>query len=93
MRRLSRKHKERAQRAHFIRRFTERIGYVPGDVTIDEMIRQVRSGESAHLYDQSLRVKIKGVKINGDKIVVVYDKMRGSLVTVIPRDSVFYNDF
>jgi len=92
MPRFSRKHKERAQRVHFLRRFTERIGYCPGDDTCAEIIRQIRDREAVHLYDQSLRVKIKGVRVNGEPVVVIYDRMRGSLVTVLPKDSEFYRD-
>lgn len=92
MHRFSRKHKERSQRAHFLRRFAQRIGYVPGDNTCDEIVRQIRAGESVHLYDQSLRVKIKGIRVNDEPVVVVYDRMRGSLVTVLPKDSAFYAD-
>ncbi|HSV43256.1 MAG TPA: hypothetical protein VLJ10_01755 [Candidatus Bathyarchaeia archaeon] len=92
MHRISKRHKERAQRIHFQRRFSQRIGYVPDTVTCEGIIRQIKQGESVHLFDQSLRVKIKGVKVNGENVVVVYDKLRGSLVTVIPKDSVFYTD-
>jgi len=92
MHRLSRKHKERAQRAHFLRRFQQRIGYLPRDDTCEEIVRQIRAGEAVHLEDQSLRVKIKGVRVNGEPVVVIYDRMRGSLVTVLPKDSVFYSD-
>lgn len=92
MHRRSRKHKDRAQRSHFLRRFAERIGYVPGKDVCEEIVRTIRNGEAVHLEDQSLRVKIKGVRVNGENVVVVYDRNRGSLVTVIPKDSVFYKD-
>jgi alkyl hydroperoxide reductase subunit AhpF len=87
-----RKHKDRAQRAHFLTRCSQRIGYVPGKETVEDIVRQIRSGEAVHLYDQSLRVKIKGVLVNGDTMVVVYDKMRGTLVTVLPKSSEFYKE-
>jgi hypothetical protein len=92
MPRFSRRHKERAQRAHFLRRFQQRIGYLPADDTCEEIIRQIREREAVHLDDQSLRVKIKGVRVNGEPVVVIYDRLRGSLVTVLPKDSVFYQD-
>lgn len=92
MRRFPRKHKDKAQRVHFLRRFSQRVGYVPGHETCAEIVRQIRAGEAVHLYDQSLRVKIKGVRVNSENLVVVYDKKRGSLVTVLPLDSAFYTD-
>jgi hypothetical protein len=92
MHRISRRNKDRAQKIHFLRRFVERVGYVPDKVTIDEMLRQIREGEAVPLYDQSLRVKIKGIKVNGKNLVVVYDRSRGTLVSVLPMDSAFYQD-
>jgi len=58
----------------------------------NQIVDKIQMGASVHLYDQSLRVKIKGVQINGEWIVVVYDKMRKTAVTTLPKESEFYQD-
>jgi hypothetical protein len=87
---MHKKHKDRDQRRHFCRRMAEREGIAVGPEVYEEIMRQIRIGEAKHLEDQSLRVKIKGVRIAGQWLVVVYDRMRKTLVTVLPRTSVFY---
>lgn len=77
---------------HFARRFSERIGFQLTDALYQRIIALIQGGKAVHLYDQSLRVKIKGVHVDGVDIVVAYDKLRGTLVTVLPKDSVFYKD-
>ncbi|MDO8640845.1 MAG: hypothetical protein Q7R33_04825 [Nitrosarchaeum sp.] len=79
-----------AQHVHFQRRMIERQGTFLDPQSVIAIIRKIQSGESLHLRTQSNRVTIKGVKHNEKWFVVVYDKLRKSLVTILPETNGYY---
>ena len=83
--------KRLAQKAHFQKRLVERVGIMLDSAALSIIIDNIKEGRAVHLYDQSNRVKIKGVKYSDLWLVVVYDRLRKSLVTVLPHDSEFYS--
>lgn len=82
--------KKKAQTIHFRRRMAQRhaLAVTPADVRF--IIHQIQCGQAVHIWDQSIRVKIKGVKLNGEWLVVIYDSIRKTLVTVLPKENEFY---
>lgn len=63
-------------------RFDPPLG--PEDFTT--MIREIRAGRAAFVERQSARVTVHRVTIRDDEIDVVYDKVRGAVVTVLYPD-------
>lgn len=51
-----------------------------------EIVGKIRGGRATFIRRQSNRVSLFGVIFAGQETVVVYDKSRGTVVTLIPRD-------
>jgi ASC-1-like (ASCH) protein len=84
--------KKAAQDIHFRKRLLERTGLYIERYEVDILIDQIIKKQAIHLEDQSLRVKIKGVRYKNTWLVVVYDRIRRSLVTILPETSFFYQE-
>lgn len=85
--------KARAQQIHFQTRSRQRAGFEIGKAGQDEIVRMIRgkAGPGRHavfLRRQSLRVTIWRVVYNDAELVVVYDSVRGTVVTVLPEAAV-----
>lgn len=79
------KYKADCQRAHAKRRFQERCGIQLTKELRKELLSRIRTGGSEPVESQSLRVKLHRILIGDDYRVVVYDKKRGEIVTVLPN--------
>jgi len=84
--RRKRPSKRKNQTVHFKRRFLERYGVDPNHADRLQMIAQIQKGHSRLISAQSLRVSIHAIWFNGKRYPVVYDKIRKSLVTVLPQE-------
>ena len=81
------RHKHIAQRAHAKRRLQERYGIELTAELRRELLSQIRSGEAKFLERQSRRLTIHVVKVGEDvEIPVVYDSVRGEIVTVLLQE-------
>lgn len=84
--------KARAQQIHFQARSRQRAGFEIGKAGQDEIVRMIRGqagkGKAAtFLRRQSRRVTLWKVVYNGAELVVVYDSLRGQVVTVLPEEA------
>ena len=72
------KAKARNQHEHASRRAIQRFGII---LDHDDAIAQIRDGRAEFIERQSCRVTIWRIVQQDQKIVVVYDKNRGTIVT------------
>ena len=78
--------KKTGQRRHAQRRAFERYGVVMGKKQQDQICQLIRSDRCTLLKKQSNRVSIYKVKYEEVEFIVVYDKIRNSLATFLPKD-------
>jgi len=78
------KTKEKNQRFHFKQRMLTRYGFEIYNTDIDKIIQIISKGESKVIRKQSRTFVVHQVPFNGKNIEVVYDKVRRTLVTVLP---------
>ena len=71
--------KANAQEAHARRQAMERLGH---PVDVKALTRQIRAGKSTFLSKHSNRVSLHEVQ----GIKVVYDRLRGTIITVLPME-------
>lgn len=64
----------------------ERFGVWIGSKQMREMIRDIQEGRAVCRAKQSNRLSVFNVDYAGQKVAVVYDKQRKSLVTALPPD-------
>lgn len=74
--------KKQAQSIHFRRRAIQRIGVSITKKDRRLMVQQIKSGKAQFLEKHSLRVNSWKFSINGVDCEVLYDKKRGSLITI-----------
>lgn len=77
--------KAKSQRAHARRRSAQRFGVLLTNEAEREIVEKIRSGRATFIEKQSHRVSLFGVIYAGKETVVVYDKSRGTVVTLMPR--------
>ena len=85
--------KAKAQQAHGRRRSIERYGVGLTKIAEREIIEKIQNGKATFLEKESNRISLFGVKYAGEETVVVYDKTRGTIVTLMPRESTKWKDF
>lgn len=71
-------------RSHAKRRAFERYGMSLNRKDIDEMVHQIQSGKAIFIEKQSIRVSKFAVVVRDTKMVAIYDKVRKTIVTVLP---------
>jgi hypothetical protein len=79
----SKKLKRMKQKAKL--RAAERFGLELSDRDLAMIVRQIRYQESIFVMRSTKRVSLHIVKHNGTSMPVVYDKHRGALITILPR--------
>lgn len=77
--------KAQSQKVHARRRSAERFGVCLTSEAEREIVEKIRSGRATFIRRQSNRVSLFGVIFAGKETVVVYDRSRGTVVTLIPR--------
>jgi hypothetical protein len=73
------------QRLHAKRRFAQRTHVRFGPRVEQLIINQIRQGLAVLVKKQSLRVRVYDVEHEGEKLRVVYDRNRKTIVTVLPK--------
>lgn len=71
------------ERKHFKRRLFERYGLLVNREEVNEMVRMIQNNNSECIEQQSLRKSLHKVVFRDREILVVYDKMRKTLVTAL----------
>ena len=66
-------------------RAAERFGLDLSNRDLAMLVRQIRYQESIFVMRSTKRVSLHIVEHNGTKMPVVYDKQRGALITILPR--------
>ena len=85
---MARRSKEHAQRRHFNRRALERLGVKVNGRQYDALVADIQEGRARFVERQSNRITVWRVEIEGEPCGVVYDKLRGTLVTVLTVEMV-----
>lgn len=79
--------KAHSERAHAMRRCSERYGYALREHEYHGIIRQIRDGTAEFSERQSHRVSVFFVRLpDGQRARVVYDRTRGELVSFLPLE-------
>lgn len=76
--------KARAQFAHTARRLSERFDICMGKQLYGHFVREIQEGTAEFLRKQSNRVTIWRTVYDNNAIVLVYDKIRKTIVTAMP---------
>jgi len=80
-----RRSKTEDQTRHVIRRFAERFNILITPDDISAIIKnQIQNQTAKFVFKQSLRTTVWEILFQGRFFLVVYDKIRKSLVTVLP---------
>lgn len=78
--------KKNAQRLHARRRAAERFGVHLTNEAEREILDKITSGKATFIRKESHRVSVFGVIFAGKETVVVYDRERKTIVTLMPRE-------
>jgi hypothetical protein len=79
------KKKKVSQREHFKKRMLERFNIDISRKRYDELVSMIKSKDAVLLERQSLRVSKYKITIDSKDYIVIYDKQRKTLVTVLPQ--------
>lgn len=80
------KTKAESQTQHFRQRLFERYKMVINESQIKTIVSLIQKGKGKLLEKQSNRVKKYSVPFEDKNIVVIYDSIRKTLVTVLPEN-------
>jgi hypothetical protein len=69
---------------HAKRRFLERYGVEVNDADLTDMVTQIRTGSARFLWKDTNTRTLFRVKVRGNVADVVYDNLRGVIVTALP---------
>ena len=84
---MKRGSKARAQCLHVRRRAIQRLGVGLPPSAQREIVSLIQAGNTRLLDRQSLRISVHRVEYEGLTFPVVYDRLRHTLVTVLPLDA------
>lgn len=76
--------KRKSQKVHAKRRFIQRFGLFLSDQQYEQIVRDIQSQKAQFIEKQSNRVTLWRVIVEDNEVVVVYDKERKSISTVLP---------
>ncbi len=82
--------KKKAQRTHFQKRLLGRFGTYFSGAEIETIISEIKGNRTIHLGKKTNRVSAHGVTVSGILRVVLYDKQRKELITVLPETNPLY---
>ncbi len=78
------KEKSQSQRKHTMQRALVRFGLEVSNSLYSSMIEAIQSGAAEFLERQSNRVTVWAVDAEGECVAVAYDKLRGTIATMMP---------
>lgn len=73
--------KKRKQQKHAKRRFNERFGVILPKALRQKLVKQIQEGKAKPIRKRSLRITLFELPLNGQDIIVVYDRRRKEIVT------------
>ena len=80
--------KAKRQKSHARRRAKDRYGIYLNDHQYNLMVKQIKNGVDCKvLCKQSNRVSLYALKHEGSWLPVVYDKIRHTIVTILPIEA------
>lgn len=79
--------KRRSQVKHAKKRFIERHDIFLSDKELEAIGKLIRNGKSVFVRRDSLRVTVHQVVVEGKSVIVVYDKVRRTIITALPSPS------
>ncbi len=80
--------KVRQQQLHFNQRVSTRLTYpINRKVIVDAIVK----GNGIHIIKQSNRVSLWAVRVENELPIFVYDKITKNPVTVLPKESEYYD--
>lgn len=77
--------KKKAQEIHARKRAAERFGVHLTHEAEREILDKITNGKATFIKKESNRVSLFGVIFAGKETVVVYDRARKTIVTLMPR--------
>lgn len=83
---VSQTSKAKAQRHHAKRRAFERYGLQLNRAAYQALVAQIHSGQSVCVERQSLRIAVHRVVYEQQVYHVVYDRVRKTIVTFLPKE-------
>ena len=83
MRRRKKGSKKKAQKSHLARRMNTRFGIHLTDELLKSMLTRIQNGKAHFVEKQSNRVSLFKLEVQGEMLVLVYDKERKSIVTAM----------
>jgi hypothetical protein len=83
---VRRNDKQRAQRAHAKRRAAERFDLNLNRHDLAKLVQDIQLGRGVFVERQSHRVSVWNVAIGERRVNVVYDKLRKTIVTFLPKE-------
>ena len=78
--------KGKSERFHARRRFGERMGVTLTRKMHHDLVQRIREGKATFVERQSNRITLWRMNVKGESCVVVYDKARGNIVTVLDEE-------
>ena len=85
---MSLRSKKHAQRHHAKQRALQRYGWQFNRHDLNLLAKRIQRGDARFVEKQSNRVTVWDIDINGETARVVYDKLRGQIVTFLPKECV-----
>lgn len=80
--------KKKAQVMHTQKRCLERLGFYPEKQTIETWVAKIQNGSAKFLDRQSHRITRWVIAHKEDEFIVVYDKNRKNITTILPMEFV-----
>ena len=81
--------KEKSQKIHAQKRCKQRYGLTLGTKTYDALCAKLREqgDDCVFLFKESNRVSLFAIKHEGEWVPIVYDKIRHTIVTFLPKEA------
>lgn len=83
---MPKKNKAKSQKKHAKRRFYERFGLLIEENDLNHIRNKIQEGDGELVEKQSNRVSKWRVPFKDSIFTVIYDKMRKTIVTVLPNE-------
>ena len=80
--------KKASQRIHAKRRAFQRYGLVFTKAVRNDVKARIKNNKGKFLYRQSRRISVWQIDYDNKQLKVVYDTLRGEIVTFLPLDEI-----
>lgn len=79
--------KAQSEKAHAIMRAEQRYGIKLNRKSYMELVKTIQSGKARFLFKETNRLSHFMVTAEGQQCHAVYDRLRGRIVTFLPKDA------